>query len=137
MIVLLMSMLLALSIVLSTASTPPTPECVPGQQNACACAAGTAGFQKCGAYGRSYGVCACASPEAKASALAAEALERRRLLHEASCSLNIRGRRDTGRGDGRVAEPFGFGLTGQGMRLSRTRLLSKVTRVMSEPCGRG
>ena len=40
-------------------------------------------------------------------------------------------------GDGRVAWPFGFALTDPSMRLSRTRLLSKVTRVISEPPGRG
>ena len=31
---------------------------------------------------------------------------------------------------GRVARPFGFALTDPGVRLSRTRLLLKVTRVM-------
>jgi hypothetical protein len=40
-------------------------------------------------------------------------------------------------GNGRVAWPFGFALTDPSMRLSRTRLLSKVTRVISEPPGRG
>ena len=34
------------------------------------------------------------------------------------------------RDHGRVARPFGFALTDPGVRLSRTRLLLKVTRVM-------
>ena len=33
-------------------------------------------------------------------------------------------------GSGRVARPFGFALTDPGMRLSRTRLFLKVTRIM-------
>ena len=35
-----------------------------------------------------------------------------------------------GSGHGRVARPFGFALTDPGMRLSRTRLFLKVTRIM-------
>jgi hypothetical protein len=42
------------------------------------------------------------------------------------------------RGDGRVAQPFGFALTDPGVRLSRTRLLPRIDRVShGEPSGGG
>lgn len=40
-------------------------------------------------------------------------------------------------GAGRVARPFGFALTDPGMRLSRTRLFPRVTRVMPRSSSRG
>ncbi len=40
-------------------------------------------------------------------------------------------------GGGRVARPFGFALTDPGMRLSRTRLFPRVTRVMPRSSSRG
>jgi hypothetical protein len=36
-------------------------------------------------------------------------------------------------GRGRVAKPFGFALTGPGGRISRTRLIPMVTRIISVP----
>jgi len=44
---------------------------------------------------------------------------------------------DWTKGAGRVARPFGFALTDPGMRLSRTRLLPRVTRVMRRSSSRG
>jgi hypothetical protein len=40
-------------------------------------------------------------------------------------------------GRGRVARPFGFALTDPGVRLSRTRLFPKVTRIVLDAASMG